>query len=186
MTSRLPVPIPGGVRFGPCVRLAAAVVLAALSLLGAGSGAGAVPVGRTDGVRVAFHRTGSADVGALRQARFDPATKKEDLPDGRTRRGEQEDSFADRAADRGRALLDRYGSETILRAVVIGALVQVLCLVLVRMVGTVLRFAARGLAWSTGVAVALYLLDGPASLPASAVEAVGWLGRLADQVARAA
>ncbi len=182
MDSRLPVPVFGGTRFGPWARLAAAVVLAALSLLGVASGADAAEIGRTAAVPIAFLRTGSTGEAELRQPRFDPAAKQDDNADERVQQSDQEDTFADRALVRGRALLDHYGSETILRAVVAGALVQILCLVLVRLVGTILRLATRVLAWSSGVAVALYLLDGPASLPVSPDEAIVWLGRLADLV----
>jgi hypothetical protein len=187
MSSRLLVPILGGARYGAWARLAAGAVLAVLCLLGAGSGVGAAGVGRPAALPVAFDWSDDADDDlSFRQSRLDPGAIKANTPKERVRKGAPEDAFSDRALARGRALLDRYGSETIVRAAVLGALVQVLCLVVFRLVGTFLRLATRGLAWSSGVVVALYLLDRPASLPVSGAEAIGWLSRLADLVDRVA
>jgi hypothetical protein len=175
MVSRLSVPIPACPRFCPWARLVAGAVLAVLVLLGAGNAAAAVQPTRT-----------AADTDAHRPPGLDLSTKKAERPDEDTRRGESESALADRVLDRGRALLDRYGSERLLLAVVVGALVQVLCLFLVRLIGTFLRLATRGLAWSCGVAVALCLLGGSASLPVSAAEAADRFGRLADLIGRVA
>jgi hypothetical protein len=186
MASRLPVPVLDGARFGLWARLAAGVVLAALFLLGAGNADAAARPTPTAAVPGAYLRGGRADDAAPRPAPLNPAPEEGDVPDGRARRGDREDAIVDRALDRGRALLDRYGSEKLLLAVVVGALVQVVCLVFVRLVGTILRLATRGLAWSFGVAAALYLLGGQAALPVSAAEAADRVRRLADLVGRVA
>jgi hypothetical protein len=182
MTFRLPNSVFNAARFGPRARLVAGIVLAALCLLAAVGSVDAAKSERAGNIPIAYEDSDEEDDAAPRLRRLEPATKEGSRPDGLARRSEPEDGFADRALDQGRAFLDRYGSDTLVRAVVVGALVQVLCLVFFRMVGSFLRLAARGFAMSVGVAVALYLLGGSASLPVSGGEATEWLGRLADLV----
>jgi hypothetical protein len=182
MVSPFSVSISDVARVGRWARLVAAVVLAALCLLSAHGAGAAAGLGRPAVVPLA-HQHDRSDDASPHYTRLDPVTKPGDRPAGGARPGGQEDTFTTRALGRGRAFLDRYGSDALVRAVLAGALVQLLCLVLFRLIGTVLRLAARGFAMAIGVAIALAVLGGPASLPMSGDEAAKWFGRLAALVA---
>ena len=183
MAFRLRVLVLGGSWFGPCARLAAAAILAMLLWQGGEVRAGAAEVVQSDAEPQAFVQRNNTDNAVLRPARFDSASQKVGIASAPTARDEPTDSLAVRMLDWGRAILDRYGAERVLLVVVVGALVQVLCLLVLRVVGKFLGLAARVLAWGLGVAVALSLLDGGAGLPGSASESLRWLGRLVDLVA---
>jgi hypothetical protein len=182
MAFRLRVPVPGGARSGARVRLAAAAVVATVVLLAGGSGAAAVGGGQTGIAPLAVLQDGTADGAVLRLTRFDPASRREAVAGAHGKQDERADSYVVRGLEWGRALFGRYGAERVLLAVVVGALVQVLCLLVLRLVGSVVRLVARVLAGALGVVVALSLLDGAGWRPAWADEALRWLGRLVDLV----
>jgi hypothetical protein len=76
--------------------------------------------------------------------------------------------------------IGRYEVEQLVLAVVVGALVQVVCLVIFRVVGAVLGLAVRALAFVLGVLVALYLLDYEAHTSMAGDGVSSWLDRLID------
>jgi hypothetical protein len=185
MVSRRWVPVLDGARFGWWLRLAGVAVLAAL-LLAAGGDRTSAAEGVTPAAACCADRAGSVSNVArpLTRARLDPASQKSVRASAPAKQDEPEpaDSVVTGVLDRGRALLGRYDTEQVLLAVVVGALVQIVGLVVFRAIGTFLGLVTRVLAWGLGAAVALALLNGDAGRLTEVDEAVRWLGRLSDLV----
>ena len=180
MAFRRLVPGPGGSRFAAAPRLGAAALLALFILLAGSSGAGAVGGSRSDTGLLGNLQQVDADRDVLRLTRLIQVPRKEVVADPARDRDEPATSVVERGLAWGRATLDRYGAERILLAVVVGALVQVACLLVLRLVGSVVRLATRVLAGGIGVVVALSLLDGSGWRPSWTDEALVWFDRLVD------